>query len=430
MKQSPKDTHIFFAGVGGVAIGPLARIAKDVGYKVSGSDLSQSRYTDGVEADGIKVILDQTADSIAQLHKEQPIDWFVYSSALPEDNPQLKFALENNVKTSKRDEFIANLIKETGLNLIAIAGTHGKTSTTAMLVWAFKDLGIPVSYSIGTHISFGPNGQFREDSSYFVYEADEYDRNFLAFRPELSILTAVDYDHADIYPTVNDYKQAFNQFADQSLKVITWQQIANYLQLKPSDNRHMLEMGAPSLEGLEQLGDHNRQNAALVRTAITDLELAPYDKVTDALNRFPGTERRLELLASNLYTDYAHHPAEIKATLQALSELGKDICVVYQPHQNMRQHELKNEYQDCFAAASQVYWLPTYLSREDNKRVLTPTEMISGLSPGPSYQEANMNEDLKQNIDSFRSQGIVILMAAGDLDDWARENFNKNFKKT
>lgn len=414
--------HVFFAGIGGVAIGPLARIARDAGYQVTGSDISESRYTKSIEADGIKVVIGQTADSIAQIHQTDPIDWFVYSSALPADNPQLQFAKDHGLRTSKRDEFISVLLKDHGLEMIAVAGTHGKTSTTAMLVWALNQLNVPISYSIGTNISFGPNGKFDSKSKYFVYEADEYDRNFLAFHPGVTIFTAVDYDHPDTYPTAEEYKEAFRQLAEQSLKLVTWQKVAHYLGLQLNSNREYLDGRSANLSDLKLLGEHNRQNAALVRAAIRLAELGDESAATEALNSFPGTERRLELLTDNLYTDYAHHPAEIKATLQALTELGKDICVVYQPHQNVRQHEVKDQYQDCFAAAKQVYWLPTYLSREDNRRVLTPTELIAGLSPGPDYHEATMDEELATIVNKSRKNGVVVLMAAGDLDDWARKN--------
>ncbi len=405
-------------------MGPLARIGRDLGYDVTGSDLTASRYTEQVAADGIKVIIDQSEASIAKVHADKPIDWLVYSSSLPADAPELKFAKDHNIKTSKRDEFINRVIDEHDLQLIAVAGTHGKTTTTGLLIWACQQLKIPISYSVGTNISFGPNGRYDPDSKYFIYEADEYDRNFLAFNPAVSLFTAVDYDHPDTYATVAEYQQAFRDLAKQSKQVVTWQGIVDYLDLPAKPSLHVLREGGHSTAGLELLGEHARQNAALVRVVLAKLtKLGENKHVTAALNSFPGTERRLEKLADNLYTDYAHHPAEIAATLSALAELKQPITVVYQPHQNIRQHQVKDDYGDCFKLAGTVYWLPTYLSREDSRRVLTPTELISGLSPGPAYEEAELNDDLKTAIDEHRANGLVVLMSAGDLDSWARQHW-------
>ena len=152
--------NIYFSGVGGVGIGPLALLARDLGYDVVGSDFVKSPYTDVIEAAGIPVYFEQTRNTIAKRHALQPIDWYIHTAALPLDNPELAFAHEHGIRTSKRDEFINKVIDEHKLKLIAVAGTHGKTNTTGMLIWAFKQLGIPVSYLIGTNISFGASGHY------------------------------------------------------------------------------------------------------------------------------------------------------------------------------------------------------------------------------------------------------------------------------
>src|SRR5579862_3150986 len=179
--------HIFFSGIGGAAIGPLALIAKQAGYEVSGSDIAASASINYLKKRGITdITIGQTTEQIEKIHTERPIDWLVYSSALPKtnpDHPELVFAKDNGIKLSRRDEFINVLIKDKNLKLIAIAGTHGKTTATAMVIWLLKQLDIPVSYSVGGKINFGEMGVFDPASKYFVYEADEYDRNFLSFFP-------------------------------------------------------------------------------------------------------------------------------------------------------------------------------------------------------------------------------------------------------
>jgi len=420
--------HIYFSGIGGVAIGPLARIARDLGYQVTGSDNTQSRYTDSVAADGIRVEIGQTAEDIAKIHAETPIDWFVYTSGLPADHPELTFVNQNGIKATKRDVFINQFLKEKDLRLLAVAGTHGKTNTTGMLVWMFKQLGIPVSYSIGTNISFGPNGGYEAGSEYFVYEADEFDRNFLRFHPFASIYTSVDYDHPETYPTIEEYKKAFTQFAMLSDSLTTWRSVADYVGIEDDYTRHIINDfadGSKPEEDINLIGEYTRKNAflalSMMKSIFPDLDR---EKILNAINSFPGTERRMEKLAENLYSDYAHHPIEVRAALEAAGEFGQPVVAVYQPHQNVRQHQVQDFYLDVFNNIEKVYWLPTYLSREQyNLPILKPEDLIVKLSDPQVAEVADMNDSLKLHIDNYRKDGnLVILLTAGDLDAWARKN--------
>ncbi len=392
--------HIYFSGIGGVGLGPLAEIALDAGYDVSGSDAEASPMFEQLQSNGAQVHLGQEVAIVNQLHATQPIDWLVYTAALPEDHPELEFARANNIKTSKRDELLAHILQEKNLKLIAISGTHGKTTTTAMVVWLFQQLDLPVSYSIGSSISFGPSGAFNPSSEYFVYECDEFDRNFLHFHPFMSLIASQSYDHNDTYPTQADYDGAFEQFKSQSEQTITWQDVTS--------------------EGITLTGEHNRSNAALAVAAVEKITNQPPEKLQQIANSFPGTGRRFEKLADNLYSDYAHHPEEIEATLQLAHELSENVVVVYQPHQNIRQHELK--YGDCFNGANKVYWLPTYLSREDpSLEILTPQELTKEL-PSEKIVLSELNTDLKTAINKELSSGaLVVLMGAGSIDAWARK---------
>ena len=187
--------NIFFSGIGGVGIGPLAEIACDVGYEVTGSDLEESLMTNELRKRGVKINIGQDGSFLKACHDQKPIDWLIYSASLPAGHPELVLAQQLGIKIAKRDELIAHIIEEKGLKLIGVAGTHGKTTTTGMMIWTMLQLGIPVSYSIGTTITFGPSGKYDPDSQYFIYECDEFDRNFLHFRPSLSLITSVDYDH-------------------------------------------------------------------------------------------------------------------------------------------------------------------------------------------------------------------------------------------
>jgi len=415
--------HIYFSGLGGVAIGPLAEIAYDAGYQVSGSDRADSLMTAQLRERGIALSIGQDGSQIARAHEQAPIDWFVYTAALPDDHPELVFAREQGIRTSKRDELIAHIIREKDLKLIAVSGTHGKTTTTGMLVWAFKQLGLPVSYSVGTTLSFGSSGQFDPDSHYFVYECDEFDRNMLQFEPHLSLISSLDYDHFDTYPTEDDYRQAFVQFVEQSDYSLLWEKDLRYLHTDPAANLEAYDE-LMDLGHLKLAGDHNRHNAYLVERALRRLFPDIYHgQIVDALNAFPGTERRFEKLAENLYSDYGHHPVEIAATLQLAREVSDHVVLVYQPHQNIRQHEVRDEYTDCMTLAETIYWLPTYLSREDpSLDVLTPEQLTASLTNQGSVHIADLNDELWSAIEKHRAENkLVLCMGAGSIDGWVRE---------
>lgn len=416
--------NIFFSGIGGVAIGPLAEIARDAGHTVCGSDTTDSLTTHKLQAEGIPINIGQDGTFLHAMHAQTPIDWFVHTAALPTNHPELIAAQELGIRTSKRDELLAHIIKEHDLKLIAIAGTHGKTTTTGMLVWALHQLDIPVSYSVGTTLAWGPSGVFVPGSKYFVYECDEFDRNFLHFTPHLSVITSIDYDHPDTYPTEAIYKSAFRQFIDQSEATIMWQDDNDYIQ---SHNTHSWSLASDEVQPLKLAGAHNRRNATLVLKALERLGIGDTSTNQRTLEAFPGTDRRFEKLADNLYSDYGHHPIEIAATLQMARELSDHIVLVYQPHQNVRQHEIKDQYTNQFVDAEEVYWLPTYLSREDpNLPILTPEELTQQLTNRDVVHIAELNDTLWHTItEARRKNQLVLLMGAGSIDGWVRSQLNQ-----
>ena len=222
--------HIYFSGIGGAGIGPLAMVAAQAGYTVSGSDKQDSQYISYLRSHGIHNIhIGQSKEAIEAVHSATPIDWFVYTSALPLENPnapELMYCEQQHIKTSKRDELLNKILEDKQLKLIAIAGTHGKTTTTALVVWLLTQLKEPVSYLLPAKTSFAELGNYEPASQYFVYEADEFDRNFLAYKPTISLITGVSWDHHEIFPTREDYQGAFREFIGQSHTTYMWQRIA------------------------------------------------------------------------------------------------------------------------------------------------------------------------------------------------------------
>lgn len=406
--------NIYISGISGTGMGPLALMAKAAGMKVFGSDLARGAIYDELINAGIEVYIGEQDGKFLEEKLSVGVDWFVYTSALPSEHAELVLAKKEIKRVSKRDELTAFLIDELGLKMVAVAGTHGKTTTTAMIVFLASRLGFPVSYIVGTTLGFLPSGSFKEGDKYFVYEADEYDRNFLKYSPWVSVIPFVSYDHPDIYPTKESYLEAFSQFKTQSEKTIETSSTFSESDFKLA-------------------GEARRRDAALAGEAglliAEDLgKTVSKEEIIRILDEFPGVSRRFEKIKDGIYTDYAHHPEEIQATIGVVKDEKrlhekKGIVVVYQPHQNTRQHEVRGGYYDAFDGADKVFWLPTYLTRENpDLAVITPEEFISGVKNPEIFESAEMNEELVRKLrDYYNDDYLIILMSAGPADKWFRE---------
>lgn len=428
--------HVYFSGIGGAGLGPLALIAHQAGYEVSGSDKQDSSYIHYLSEHGVdNVHVGQSYEQIAAVHAEKPIEWYVYSSAITKEQggtpPELQFCQEHGIKATKRDEFLNQLITEHDLKLLAIAGTHGKTTTTAMAVWLFKQLGVPVSYSVGAKLSYGNFGEYDPASEYFVYEADEFDRNFLSFQPHLSLITGIDWDHPDIYPTREEYNAAFRQFLSQSQQALLWQGDVERLALETNEKYTVIDENDPAINTDVHLpGLVNRQDAWQVAQGVALLTGKNVAELLEHLNRFPGVSRRFEQLAPNIYTDYAHTPPKIHGALQLAHEVAGDkVVVVYEGLHNTRQHFIKDDLKTLFAGVKQVYVVPSYLAREDpNLPLLSPQDLIGLFDPTIQQysQPAKLDTELLTSIKEHASNGdLVLCITAGggnSLDEWLRQN--------
>ncbi len=427
--------HIYFSGIGGTGLGPLALIAHQAGYIVSGSDKQDSQYIHYLQDHGIQNIhIGQTTEQIEQIHTAQPIDWYVFSSAVAIEQPnapELVFCRERGIKMTKRDELLSHIMIEKNLKLLAIAGTHGKTTTTAMAIWLCNRLSIPISYSVGGKISFGEMGHYQPGSEYFVYEADEFDRNFLTFHPYVSVVTGIDWDHPDIYPTRPDYEQAFAQFVTQSVHTLLWKEDADKLQFKPTEQHTVLAKDAPEIAGLKLPGIVNREDAWQVMQAVSFITGKPLGELQPHMEAFPGVSRRFEQLLPGLITDYAHTPPKIRGTLETASEIAEGkVVVVYEGLHNTRQHFIKDELRDLFDGVKQVYIVPSYLAREDESlALLTPADLRALLSDTAQAKTvaSQLGPELKQAIqDHLLAGDTVVCISAGgggSLDEWLRKEF-------
>jgi UDP-N-acetylmuramate--alanine ligase len=417
--------NIYFCGIGGAGLTPLAELCLDCGWSVAGSDTQESLNTAELTRRGIVFSLDQSGNFLSAQHNAAPVDWFVHSSAVGTGNAEYDTAVSLGLRITKRDELLNAILEQKNLKLIAVSGTHGKTTTTAMIVWMFQQLGVPVSYLIGSNISFGPAARYVSGSQYFVYECDEFDRNFLSFRPDIAVVPSLDYDHPDTYPTRQSYQDAFAQFFAQSKQVIGWKENLS-MAVGGTHSVIALDVAQDISPDLVLLGIHNRKNMTLVLQVLGSVRVAFSPQWTGHANAFPGTQRRQEKLATDVYSDYAHHPAEILATIQAFGEQYDRVCVVYQPHQNIRQISICGDYAHCFEGAHAVYWLPTYLSREDPAlQVLTPEQLMGCVKTEVALHAAQLDEALRTALVHERQTGSVLLfLGAGSIDAWARQQFD------
>ena len=428
--------HIFFSGIGGTGLGPLALIAHQAGYDVSGSDKQDSQYIHYLRTHGIENIhIGQTVEQIAAVQARRPIDWFVYSSAVAIENPnapELRFCHAEHIKTSKRDVLLNAILEHNNLKLIAIAGTHGKTTTTAMAIWTLSRLGIPISYSVGAKMSFAEMGNYDPVSQYFVYEADEFDRNFLAFKPFLAVITGIDWDHHDIYPTREDYEVAFRQFIDQSTQTVMWQDDFDKLLVPPGDHHFVQDKDDPNIDDLLHLtGRVNNEDAWQVAATVQLLSGLPLEQILPHLNAFPGVSRRFEQIAPHLYSDYAHTPPKIRGTLDTAREIARNnVVVVYEGLHNTRQHFIKDELRELFDDVKQLYIVPSYLAREDKTLpLLSPTDLKALLSETAQTKttaaalDANLEKAIKEHLIAGDSVVCISAGGGGSLDEWLRREF-------
>jgi UDP-N-acetylmuramate--alanine ligase len=423
--------HIYFSGIGGTGIGPLALIAKQAGYEVSGSDKQDSQYLNYLKDHGITNIHIGIGDqAIDALNQKSPIDWLVYSSAVIKeqpDHPEIKYAVSHDIRHSKRDEFLSEFIDNKNLKLIAVAGTHGKSTTTAMLIWLFKQLNVPISYSVGAKLSFGEMGCYNPTSQYFIYECDEYDHNFLAFKPHYSVITGISWDHPDIYPTKISYEQAFVDFIKQSYQTLIWQEDADSLGLIAGEQIAIINKADYSV--VELVGEVDRQNGALAaQAAVTILNLDDLAPLIDIINRFPGLARRFEKLAPNLYSDYAHTAEKITGALQKAREVSDDLVVVYEGLHNSRQHFMlsQGQFKGLFDGVKKLYWVPSYLARENpSQELLTPSKLIELTGLDTLAEAQKLDDSLWQKIQNHtKNQDLVLIISAGggdSLDEWIRD---------
>lgn len=411
--MSPKEyKHVHCIGIGGIGLSAIARYCHAQGATVTGSDGGTSRITEDLQKEGILVYF---GHNVAHLSKET--DLVIYSIAVTENNPELKSARAKGIVCMTYPEALGLLTKE--YKTIAVCGTHGKTTTTAMVANMLKACGKKPTVIVGSLLSESGTNFIEGDGEYLIVEACEYKRSFLNLHPTHILITNIDEDHLDYYKDIQDIESAFQSFADKLEEggvLIAHDNVSLATRGKKINadtfNKDEIE--------LTVLGEHNKQNAQLVLALAEQLGLDE-TLAREGLRTFAGTWRRLEYKGTQkgaiLYDDYGHHPREIQATLQALREKYKSgkfkLVVVFQPHLYSRTKLLLDDFAGAFTLADKICVLPIYASREVDDETISSHDLVEKMD-NAIYMETF--EEVKKYLDKNAHSGSVVLtIGAGDV---------------
>jgi UDP-N-acetylmuramate--alanine ligase len=444
-------TRIHMIGIGGTGLSAIARVLLEMGYTVSGSDRAESTFTRDLQSAGVTISIGHLPKNIVGA------DLVVRSSAIPDDNPEVIAARAYRIPVLKRAEFLGGLMD--GKTAIAIAGTHGKTTTAAMIAWLLSALGQDPSFIVGGVLAnLGINARAGKGNT-FVIEADEYDRMFLGLKPTIEVVTNIEHDHPDCYPTPADFQAAFVEFMNHLQKDGTLVACGDdpgareLLIMAKSGHRAVISYGLQPTAGAGQSldvyssalvpnekggftfnasvlgkaatvelkvpGKHNVCNALAALTVTQLLDLPLVDSA-QALGQFSGTGRRFEVLGEVnnivIIDDYAHHPTEIRTTLSAARTRypSHRIWAVWQPHTYSRTRILFNEFASAFADADEVIVTEIYPAREPKQDF--SSRQVAEAIPRPVQFIPGLAEVSNHLMMKLRPGDVLLVLSAGDAN--------------
>lgn len=416
---------IFCSGIGGIGLSAYAAQMNARGHIVSGSDRSFSVLTEDLQKQGMTVTTNQDGSAI-----EKGIDLFVYSEAIPETSPERVKAKELGIRQISYFQALGELTK--GTNLIAICGSHGKSSTTAMIVKIFLDGGLDPNVVLGTKMKELRNRNWRKGTgNLWVVEACEYRRSFLYLSPETMVITTTDGDHFDAFKDQADYESAFVEFAQKlppDGKVIGHGKDARVQNIVKSAARTFIDADKENEPKLSVPGNHMRENA---RLAMTTAQFWLDDAViASSLKGFMGTWRRMEIKGTSkegalVIDDYGHHPVEIAATLQAMREgfPNKRIVCVFQPHTHHRTLSLWNEFASAFSDADVLILSDVYDARPDTEEgrveMTTLQEAIHKGSNVTTLLGGDLTSTEAKARRNIKKDDVLLIMGAGTITELA-----------
>jgi UDP-N-acetylmuramate--alanine ligase len=411
---------VHFIGIGGIGMSGLARLFLHEGKQVSGSNRDRSGITDALTHEGVNFFDVQVKENIFD-----DIDMVVYTEAMAADHEEMVAARALNVPMMNYFDALGLVANE--YYLIAVAGSHGKTTTTAMLIDIFETAGLDPSAIVGSLRATTKSNYRAGKSKYFIVEACEYKRDFLSLRPDILVITNIEHEHVDYYPDLRAVQEAFREFAGQVREggvIIVNFGGENIAPILEGIHAGIIDYGKyfdPTLQ-LKIPGIHNQMNAAAASAAAHFVGVEPL-RCKEALENFKGTWRRFEykgeVNGAKVYDDYGHHPTEITATIQGARELYPDrnVVVVFQSHTYSRTHTLFNDFVRALQTADIVHVLPIYAAREEN------TYGVSHQALAAQIQENGVPANAYETVDavvaslqaSLTEHEVVITMGAGDM---------------
>lgn len=425
-----KNKQIWFIGIKGTGMASLALLLKDLGYEVAGSDIAKYTFT--------QVPLEKAGIPVTQFSPDNIKDSgqvIVKGNAFKNDNVEVKACEDKQIAWQSYPDTVEEIVQMH--TSIGVSGTHGKTSTTGILARVMGEAA-PTSYLIGDG-----EGKGVKDSRFFVYEADEYRRHFLAYHPDYQIMTNIDFDHPDYFKDQDDYTSAFQTAANQTKKALfVWggnerlqaleAKIPKYTYgFEDNDDFQAVDVNRTTAGAeftvithgkeigrftIHLFGDHNILNATAV-IAVAYTEKVPLDDIKKGLLSYTGAKRRFsekDFGDINVIDDYAHHPTEMRATIQAARQKfpNKRLVVVFQPHTFTRTKKYAKDFEEILRGVDKAYITPIYASAREASGDISSNDLVANI-PGSEVINLDNIADLAQNQNS-----VIVFMGAGDIQKY------------
>ncbi len=441
-----KNKKVHFIGIGGISMSGLAEILLKNGYTVSGSDMKNSNMVEKLRNKGANIYMGHSADNI------QDSDLVVYTAAISEDNPEFQKAIELKIPMMDRAEFLGRIMLGHKYN-VAVAGTHGKTTTTSMLAHIVIEEQVDPTILVGGELDVIEGNVLAGNSDYFVTEACEYKGSFLKFHPYIGIILNVDADHLDFYKDINHIKDTFNKFIDiipedgflvcnsddsnvsdilnnHKCTVMTYG-INNGEYKAKNITYNSLGCGSYDLYKNDHMlfsivlnvpGEHNVLNSLAAICTSLALNISN-ESIIKGLSNFGGTHRRFEFKGSKngvtVIDDYAHHPTEIQATLNACKNYPhKDLYVVFQPHTYTRTITLFDDFVKTFNGVNHLLLADIYAAREKDTGIVNSVKLGDAIRlTGVDAINYHSFEEIVNHLKSKAKDGdLIITVGAGDIN--------------
>ena len=437
-----KAKKIHFVGIGGVSMSSLAKLLKAKGYTISGSDAKDSNVTCELVSMDIDVYIGHSALNI------KDVDIVVYSAAISFDNPELVLARNNNIICIDRAKLLGEIACQYS-DVIAVAGMHGKTTTTAMLGQVFIDCGKNPTIHIGGDFDKIGGNLYIGGEQIFITEACEYKDSFLSLKPTTAVVTNIENEHLDYFKNFNNIARSFNRFCSNSANVFvqtdykkhinssvtTFGDVGDYCVQNKTNNKGKFSFDVYHKNkklvhiNLGVYGEHNVYNA-IAAVVVADKYNLPMDKVAKSINNFVGVRRRFESVnlpsGCVIVKDYAHHPTEIKCAIDTAKLVyNKQIVVIFQPHTFSRTKTLFEDFIKCFSGVDNLVIIDTYSARENFDQKGSSGALIKALKDrklcGRVFGSFNKTAAISFLKSFDCGDKVLLFLGAGDVVDIADE---------